>query len=59
MYARIQLAKNQIFGTLSIGYMVTEAPLTPRIKRIRKRRPRGVAMVASDEVGEGKALGFW
>ena len=33
--------------------MVTEAPSTVRVKRLRERRSRGVAMVAPAEVGEG------
>ena len=33
--------------------MVTEAPSTTRVKRLRERRSRGVAMVAPVEVGEG------
>ena len=33
--------------------MVTEAPSTVRVKRLRERRSRGVAMVAPVEVGEG------
>ncbi len=33
--------------------MVTEAPSTVRVRRLRERRSRGVAMVASVEVGEG------
>ena len=33
--------------------MVTEAPSTARVKRLRERRSRGVAMVAPVEVGEG------
>ena len=33
--------------------MVTEAPSTVRVKRLRERRSRGVAMCASIEVGEG------
>ena len=38
---------------MSTSYMVTEAPSTVRVKRLRERRSRGVAMVASVEVGEG------
>ena len=33
--------------------MVTEAPSTVRVKRLRERRSRGVAIVAPVEVGEG------
>ena len=33
--------------------MITEAPSTARVKRLRERRSRGVAMVAPVEVGEG------
>ena len=33
--------------------MVTEAPSTVRVKRLREHRSRGVAMVAPVEVGEG------
>jgi len=33
--------------------MVTEAPSTARVRRLRERRSRGVAMVAPVEVGEG------
>ena len=33
--------------------MVTEAPSTVRVRRLRERRSRGVAMVAPVEVGEG------
>jgi hypothetical protein len=33
--------------------MVTEAPSTTRVKRLRERRSRGVAMCAPVEVGEG------
>ena len=33
--------------------MVTEAPSTARVKRLRERRSRGVAMVAPAAVGEG------
>ena len=33
--------------------MVNEAPSTVRVKRLRERRSRGVAMVAPVEVGEG------
>ena len=33
--------------------MVNEAPSTVRARRLRKRRSRGVAMVAPVEVGEG------
>ena len=33
--------------------MVTEAPSTVRARRFRERRSRGVAVVASVEVGEG------
>ena len=33
--------------------MVTEAPSTTRVKRLRERRSRGVAMVAPVEVGAG------
>ena len=33
--------------------MVTEAPSTVRVKRLRERRSRGVAMVAPVEVSEG------
>ncbi len=33
--------------------MVTEASSTVRVKRLRERRSRGVAMCASVEVGEG------
>ena len=33
--------------------MITEAPSTVRVTRLRERRSRGVAMVAPVEVGEG------
>ena len=33
--------------------MATNAPFTARVKRLRERRSRGVAMVAPVEVGEG------
>ena len=33
--------------------MATNAPSTVRVKRLRERRSRGVAMVAPVEVGEG------
>ena len=33
--------------------MVTEAPSTTRVKRLRERRSRGVAMVAPVEIGAG------
>ncbi len=33
--------------------MVTEASSTVRVKRLRERRSRGVALVAPVEVGEG------
>ena len=33
--------------------MVTEAPSTVRVKRLRERRSRGVVLVAPVEVGEG------
>jgi len=33
--------------------MVTEAPSTARVKRLRERRSRGVALVAPTEVGQG------
>ena len=33
--------------------MVTEAPSTVRVKRLRERHSRGVALVAPVEVGEG------
>ena len=33
--------------------MVHEPPSTARVKRLRKRRSRGVVMVAPVEVGEG------
>ena len=33
--------------------MVTEAPSTTRVKRLRERRSRGVVLVAPVEVGEG------
>ena len=33
--------------------MITEAPSTVRVKRLRERRSRGVAMAAPVEVGEG------
>ena len=33
--------------------MATNAPSTDRVKRLRERRSRGVAMVAPVEVGEG------
>ena len=37
--------------------MVTEAPFTARVRRLRERRSRGVAMIAPVEVGEaGVAL---
>ena len=35
--------------------MTTYAPSTVRVKRLRERRSRGVAMVAQVEVGEGGA----
>ena len=38
---------------MSISYMVTEAPSTVRVKRLRERRSRGVAMCAPVEVGAG------
>ena len=37
--------------------MATNAPSTARVKRLRERRSRGVAMVAPVEVGEG-GVGF-
>ena len=33
--------------------MATNAPSTDRVKRLRERRSRGVALVAPVEVGEG------
>ena len=33
--------------------MAANAPSTARVKRLRERRSRGVALVASVEVGEG------
>ena len=33
--------------------MATNAPSTVRVKRLRERRSRGVAMVAPVEIGEG------
>ena len=45
--------RTNIYDTISTGYMVTEAPSTARVKRLRERRSRGVAMVAPVEVGEG------
>ena len=33
--------------------MATNAPSTARVRRLRERRSRGVAMVAPVEVGEG------
>jgi len=33
--------------------MSTNAPSTTRVRRLRERRSRGVAMVAPVEVGEG------
>ena len=33
--------------------MATNAPSTARVKRLREHRSRGVALVASVEVGEG------
>ena len=33
--------------------MVTEAPSTVRVRRLRERRSRGVALIAPVEVGEG------
>ena len=33
--------------------MATNAPFTVRVKRLRERRSRGVAVVAPVEVGEG------
>ena len=33
--------------------MATNAPSTTRVRRLRERRSRGVAMVAPVEVGEG------
>ena len=38
---------------MSTSYMITEAPSTARVKRLRERRSRGVAMVAPVKVGEG------
>ena len=38
---------------MSTSYMVTEAPSTVRVKRLRERHSRGVAMVAPVEVGAG------
>jgi len=35
------------------GYTITEAPSTVRVRLLRERRSRGVAMVAPVEVGEG------
>ena len=35
------------------GYTITEAPPTVRVRLLRERRSRGVAMVAPVEVGEG------
>ena len=37
----------------SISYMATNAPSTVRARHFRKRRSRGVAMVAPVEVGQG------
>ena len=45
--------KLSIYDTISTSYMVTEAPSTARVKRLRERRSRGVAMCASVEVGAG------
>ena len=33
--------------------MVTEAPSTVRVRRLRERRSRGVALIAQVEIGEG------
>ena len=33
--------------------MATNAPSTARVKRLRERRSRGVALIAQVEVGEG------
>ena len=38
--------------------MATNAPSTARVKRLRERRSRGVAMVAPVEVGEG-GIDIW
>ena len=38
---------------MSTSYMVTEAPSTVRVKRLRERRSRGVVLVAPIEVGAG------
>ncbi len=45
--------RTNINDTISTSYMVTEAPSTVRVKRLRERRSRGVAMVAPVEVGQG------
>ena len=45
--------RTNIYDTISISYMVTEAPSTARARRLRERRSRGVALVAPVEVGEG------
>jgi len=42
--------RTNIYVTILTSYMVTEVPSTVRVKRLRERRSRGVAMV---EVGEG------
>ena len=38
---------------ISTSYMVTNAPSSVRVRRLRERRARGVLMVAPVEVGEG------
>ncbi len=38
---------------MSTSYMATNAPSTVRVKGLRERRSRGVAMVAPVEVGAG------
>ena len=48
-----QLARIYIYDIISTSYMVTEAPSTVRVKRLRERRSRGVALVAPVEVGKG------
>ena len=45
--------KFPIYDIMLTSYMVIEAPSTVRVKRLRERRPRGVAMVAPVEVGAG------
>ena len=41
------------YDIISISYMTTNAPPTVRVRRLRERRSRGVAMIAPVEVGEG------